>query len=152
MREPYFWSVTEKRSRASAPMTKLLLSPLAMAYRIAGERRIRSTTPEDVGLPVVCIGNLTLGGAGKTPVTEAVRTHYAGRGLRAASLSRASLAPYSERSSSSAPERSPPALAPRQEWTRTQAFVTAAPLLFAVRDERPLRASARRRRGGDARG
>jgi tetraacyldisaccharide 4'-kinase len=59
-----------------------------MAYRIAGERRIRSTTPEDVGLPVVCIGNLTLGGAGKTPVTEAVRTHYAGRGLRAASLSR----------------------------------------------------------------
>jgi tetraacyldisaccharide 4'-kinase len=90
MREPYFWSVTEKRSRASAPMTKLLLSPLAMAYRIAGERRIRSTTPEDVGLPVVCIGNLTLGGAGKTPVTEAVRTHYAGRGLRAASLSRAS--------------------------------------------------------------
>jgi len=88
MREPYFWSVTDKRSRASAPMIKLLLSPLAMAYRIAGERRIRSSTPEDIGLPVVCIGNLTLGGAGKTPVTEAVRAHYAGRGLRAASLSR----------------------------------------------------------------
>ena len=88
MREPYFWSVTDRRSRASAPMTKLLLSPLAMAYRIAGERRVRSTTPEDVGLPVVCIGNLTLGGAGKTPITEAVRAHYDGRGLRAASLSR----------------------------------------------------------------
>ncbi len=88
MREPYFWSITDKRARASAPMTKLLLSPLAMAYRIAGERRIRTTTPEDVGLPVVCIGNLTLGGAGKTPVTEAVRAHYARRGIRAASLSR----------------------------------------------------------------
>ena len=59
-----------------------------MAYRIAGERRIRTTTPEDVGLPVVCIGNLTLGGAGKTPVTEAVRAHYTRRGIRAASLSR----------------------------------------------------------------
>jgi len=88
MREPYFWSVTDKLSRASAPMTKLVLSPLAMAYRIAGERRIRNATPEDVGLPVVCIGNLTLGGAGKTPVTEAVRAHYTRRGIRAASLSR----------------------------------------------------------------
>jgi tetraacyldisaccharide 4'-kinase len=88
MREPYFWTVADKRSRASAPMTKLLLSPLAMAYRITGERRIRTTIPEDAGLPVVCIGNLTLGGAGKTPVTEAVRAHYARKGIRAASLSR----------------------------------------------------------------
>jgi tetraacyldisaccharide 4'-kinase len=88
MREPYFWTVTDKRSRASAPMTKLLLSPLAMAYRLAGERRIRTTVPDDVGIPVVCIGNLTLGGAGKTPVTEIVRAHYTRNGLRAASLSR----------------------------------------------------------------
>lgn len=88
MREPYFWTVIDKRSRAAAPMTKLLLSPLALAYRIAGERRIRTTIPEDTGLPVVCIGNLTLGGAGKTPVTERVRAHYTNRGLRTASLSR----------------------------------------------------------------
>jgi tetraacyldisaccharide 4'-kinase len=88
MREPYFWQVTDKRSRASAPMTKLLLTPLSVLYRHAGQRRIRTTTPEDSGLPVVCIGNLTLGGTGKTPVTEIVRAHYVARGLRAASLSR----------------------------------------------------------------
>lgn len=88
MREPYFWTVTDKHSRAAAPMTKLLLSPLALAYRLAGERRIRNAAPADVGLPVVCIGNLTLGGAGKTPVTEAVRAWYTNKGLRAASLSR----------------------------------------------------------------
>ena len=88
MREPYFWRVTDKRSRASAPMTKLLLTPLAMAYSWAGKRRIERTTPEDAGLPVVCIGNLTLGGAGKTPVTAAVRRHLVARGVRAASLSR----------------------------------------------------------------
>lgn len=88
MREPYFWSVTDKRSRASAPMTKLLLTPFAMAYHWAGERRIRRTPPEDVGIPVICIGNLTLGGAGKTPITEAVRAYYSAKGLRAASLSR----------------------------------------------------------------
>ena len=88
MREPYFWRVTDKRSRAAAPMTKLLMTPLSMLYRYAGQRRIRTTAPVDAGLPVVCIGNLTLGGAGKTPVTEVVRAHYAAKGLRAASLSR----------------------------------------------------------------
>ena len=88
MREPYFWRVTDKRSRAAAPMTKLLMTPLSMLYRYAGERRIRTTTPIDAGLPVICIGNLTLGGAGKTPVTEIARAHYAARSLRTASLSR----------------------------------------------------------------
>ena len=29
MREPHFWTVQDKRSRASAPMTKLLLTPLS---------------------------------------------------------------------------------------------------------------------------
>lgn len=88
MREPSFWLVADKRARASAPMLKLLLTPLSMIYRHAGRRRIATTTPEDAGLPVVCIGNLTLGGAGKTPVTAAVRAHFAGKGLRTASLSR----------------------------------------------------------------
>lgn len=88
MREPYFWSVTDKRSRAASPTLKLLTSPLAMIYRLAGERRIARTIPEDAGIPVVCIGNLTLGGAGKTPITEAVRAYYTAKGLRAASLSR----------------------------------------------------------------
>lgn len=88
MREPFFWSVTDKRSRASAPMTKLVLTPVSMLYRWAGARRIRTTAPEDVGIPVICIGNLTLGGTGKTPITQAVRDYYVSKGLRAASLSR----------------------------------------------------------------
>jgi tetraacyldisaccharide 4'-kinase len=88
MREPHFWTVTEKRARASAPMIKLLMTPLSMIYGWAGKRRIARTVPEDSGLPVVCIGNLTLGGAGKTPVTAAARAHYAKHGARAASLSR----------------------------------------------------------------
>jgi len=88
MREPYFWQVTDKRTRASAPMTKLLLTPLSILYRHAGQRRIARTTPLDIGIPVVCIGNLTLGGTGKTPITEVVRAHYAAKGLRTASLSR----------------------------------------------------------------
>ena len=88
MREPYFWQVTDKRTRASAPMTKLLLTPLSILYRHIGDRRIRTTVPQDVGIPVICIGNLTLGGTGKTPVSDIVRAHYVAKGLRAASLSR----------------------------------------------------------------
>lgn len=88
MREPHFWTVQDKRSRASAPMTKLLLTPLSMIYRWAGRNRIARATPVDAGLPVICIGNLTLGGAGKTPVTAAVRKHFTAKGVRAASLSR----------------------------------------------------------------
>lgn len=88
MREPHFWTVQDKRSRAAAPMTKLLLTPLSMLYRWAGRRRIATTAPEDAGLPVICIGNLTLGGAGKTPVAAAARSHFAAKRLRAASLSR----------------------------------------------------------------
>lgn len=88
MREPYFWRVTDKRSRASAPVIKALLTPVSMIYRIAGQRRIARAAPEDVGIPIVCIGNLTVGGAGKTPVTAAVRKFYKSKGLHAASLSR----------------------------------------------------------------
>lgn len=88
MREPHFWTVTDKRTRAAAPMTKLLLTPISMLYRWAGQRRIAKTQPFDSGLPVICIGNLTLGGAGKTPVTDIVRKHFTARNIRAASLSR----------------------------------------------------------------
>lgn len=88
MREPHFWTVTDRYTRASAPTIRLLLSPAALLYRVAGQRRIAKAQPFDCGLPVVCIGNLTLGGAGKTPVTETVRAHFLAQGMRAASLSR----------------------------------------------------------------
>ena len=46
MREPHFWTVQDKRSRASAPMTKLLLTPLSMIYRWAGRNRIAGVMVE----------------------------------------------------------------------------------------------------------
>jgi tetraacyldisaccharide 4'-kinase len=88
MNEPWFWRKLDPKSRASAPLTRWALTPLAMAYSWAGKRRLEGAVPEDAGLPVVCIGNLTLGGAGKTPVTAAVRARLGARELRVASLSR----------------------------------------------------------------
>ena len=88
MNEPYFWHVRDRRARASAPMTRLLLTPIAAAYSLAGKRRLDRASPEDTGIPVVCIGNLTLGGAGKTPIAADIRRRLAVRGIRAATLSR----------------------------------------------------------------
>src|SRR5215207_6127534 len=59
MRDPAFWW-------RPAGMAAGLLSPLGAIYgAVAGARMARPG--REAGVPVVCIGNLTLGGAGKTP-------------------------------------------------------------------------------------
>nr|WP_225908021.1 tetraacyldisaccharide 4'-kinase [Hyphomonas sediminis] len=69
-------------------MTRLLLTPLSWLYLKGLKRKLARTLPETAPVPVICIGNLTAGGAGKTPVTEAIRNRIIEGGLRAASLSR----------------------------------------------------------------
>jgi tetraacyldisaccharide 4'-kinase len=88
MREPYFWRDLPKGSRARAPMLRLLLTPVAMAYANAGANRLKKTAPGDPGLPVICVGNLTLGGAGKTPVSADIRRRLSAMGKRVGTLSR----------------------------------------------------------------
>lgn len=89
MRAPHFWSAgLDPKSREAAPLTRLLLTPLSMLYLWGLRRKLARAMPEAVPVPVICIGNLTAGGAGKTPVTEAIRNRIIARGLRAASLSR----------------------------------------------------------------
>lgn len=48
------------------------LKPLASIYAGVAERRYRSTTPYRSRLPVICVGNLTAGGTGKTPLSLAI--------------------------------------------------------------------------------
>lgn len=49
-----------------------MLAPLGRAYGLLGDMRRRLVTPKRVPVPVICIGNLTVGGAGKTPTAIAV--------------------------------------------------------------------------------
>ena len=64
MRAPAFW--WKKPGAASA-----LLSPVAAIYGTIAMRRLRHPG-ERAGIPVICVGNLTVGGAGKTPAAIAV--------------------------------------------------------------------------------
>ena len=64
MKTPAFWSEPNFLSR--------LLKPLGAAYAFATRLRIGLGRPCKIGRPVVCIGNLTAGGTGKTPVAVAI--------------------------------------------------------------------------------
>ncbi len=60
---------------------------LGVGWRNRGYDRGRRPV-ERVGVPVVSVGNLTLGGTGKTPMVEWVARWYRERGIRVAILSR----------------------------------------------------------------
>src|SRR3974377_2070838 len=50
------------------PLAAWGLLPIAAIYGAAVQRRFRTASPYRSKLPVICVGNFTVGGAGKTPV------------------------------------------------------------------------------------
>ncbi|MFN3523835.1 MAG: tetraacyldisaccharide 4'-kinase [Phenylobacterium sp.] len=82
---PRWWYV---RTGAPSPVTRALLTPLSWIWAAASARRIARTSPADPGAPVICVGNLTMGGAGKTPVAREILRRLALRGVEAHALSR----------------------------------------------------------------
>ncbi|MFS2318655.1 tetraacyldisaccharide 4'-kinase [Maricaulis sp. D1M11] len=86
MKEPDFWS--RPSHTLSDRIRDGLLSPLSTLYAWAGQRRLDKTVSMDPGIPVICIGNLTLGGTGKTPLTRHIQACLTDMGHRPACLSR----------------------------------------------------------------
>ena len=80
MREPAFWWRADR-------LTAGLLAPLAALYAAVATSRMQRPGPS-AGVPVVCIGNLTLGGAGKTPTAIAVTQLLTTAGCKPFVLSR----------------------------------------------------------------
>lgn len=67
---------------------RLLLTPFSFIWAEATRRRLDRGPAVDPGAPVICVGNLTMGGAGKTPVARAILAALAAKGLSAAALTR----------------------------------------------------------------
>ncbi len=84
MRPPEFWRA-DASGRDSAFVLRSLLTPVSWAYAWAAARRIETTVPRHAPVPIICVGNFTVGGAGKTPVTRALRAKL---GVHAHTLSR----------------------------------------------------------------
>jgi tetraacyldisaccharide 4'-kinase len=64
------------------------LGPIGDLYGAAVERRLMSAIGHRTALPVICVGNFTAGGTGKTPLTRFLIDTLAARDVRAACLSR----------------------------------------------------------------
>jgi tetraacyldisaccharide 4'-kinase len=80
MREPAFWW-------RKGGLRMALLAPLAACYGAIAARRM-ARMGQLVGLPVLCVGNFTLGGAGKTPTALMLARLLADAGEQVFCLSR----------------------------------------------------------------
>ena len=69
MRAPDFWYPAQT---ARLGLASRLLWPLGECYHAAGLVKRHFTTPFHADIPVICIGNLSVGGTGKTPLAHAV--------------------------------------------------------------------------------
>lgn len=83
LEEPGWWYAADDASQLPR-----LLRPVEKLYAWAMERRFARTEPYRAKLPVVCIGNFTAGGTGKTPLSRFLLARFAAEGVTAACLTR----------------------------------------------------------------
>ena len=81
MKAPRFWG------KPRPTLLARLLQPTGWAYGRATAQRMRGPG-ERAGAPTICVGNFTVGGAGKTPTALALARMLIGDGRRVAFLSR----------------------------------------------------------------
>ncbi len=72
MKTPAFWY-------AEPGVTAAMLAPLASLFALGGRVQVRFTRTRRAAVPIICVGNLVAGGAGKTPVALALASLLAGR-------------------------------------------------------------------------
>ncbi|MBI1621149.1 tetraacyldisaccharide 4'-kinase [Aquamicrobium zhengzhouense] len=77
---PFWWTKADWRAWA--------LWPLSAIYGAVARKRLLNAKREKVAAPVLCVGNLTVGGSGKTPVAVALALAARNMGLEPGILSR----------------------------------------------------------------
>ena len=84
MHAPDFWYPKGRRT----PLAARLLAPLGWAYAAIARLKMKRAKPVRVSIPVICVGNLTAGGSGKTPVVIEILKRLKARGLKPFALAR----------------------------------------------------------------
>ncbi|MFD1327357.1 tetraacyldisaccharide 4'-kinase [Mycoplana ramosa] len=77
---PFWWMKPDWRAYALWPASRL--------YGLIAGARMRRARRTAIPVPVICVGNFTVGGAGKTPTSIALARAAKARGLRPGFLSR----------------------------------------------------------------
>lgn len=80
-RPPKFWSSSKPH------IMQYLLSPLGLIWQAKTRSNLKKQGYKST-IPVICVGNVTIGGAGKTPLALALAKIYQDYGLRPVFLSR----------------------------------------------------------------
>lgn len=80
MKTPSFWQNNN--------IISTLFTPLGWAYGAITKLRIILTKPQKINCPVICIGNITAGGTGKTPVAISIAKILQNQGKNPSFISR----------------------------------------------------------------
>lgn len=78
----------EKRWYSNSPGCLYLLLPLEGVFRVLARARRKVSKAKHCGVPVIVVGNLAVGGSGKTPLVLALAKFYSEQGYRVGIVSR----------------------------------------------------------------
>ena len=79
IKPPAFW----QNKNNDQHLLSALLRPASALYAWAGRRKFATIVPYKSAGPVICIGNITMGGVGKTPFTQMVAKALSQQGTQA---------------------------------------------------------------------
>ncbi len=77
---PFWWTKNSWQGYA--------LSPVSYIYGRLAARRMNMSTAVKVSVPVICVGNFVVGGAGKTPTVHMLAKYARAQGFKVGILSR----------------------------------------------------------------